>query len=66
MPLKRRCLVCGNLIYSGFYCSDCSMEMLRSRTAEEESLEEWLRENRIHRNGRTEVLENVGSLDDFS
>lgn len=65
MPLKRKCLVCGNLIFSGFYCVDCAIEMLRSRTSEDETLEEWLAENRVHRNGKSEEVENCGHLENY-
>ncbi len=65
MPSKRRCLVCGDLIFSGFYCVDCSVEMLRVRTIEDESLEEWLAENKVHRNGKSEASEKCRSLENY-
>ncbi len=65
MPPKRHCLICGTLIFSGFYCSDCSVELKRSRTSDEESLEEWIRNKSVQ---RTESGDSVGecvSLDNF-
>ncbi len=65
MPVKRRCLVCGTLIFSGFYCADCSMEMMRVRTLEDESLEEWLSDRRSPRNGSDEDSGKCRKLDSF-
>lgn len=65
MPVKRRCLVCGTLIFSGFYCADCSMEMLRVRTSDDQTLEEWLTENKVPRHEIGEIVEKCRKLDNF-
>lgn len=46
MSVKHHCLICGSLIFSGMYCSDCSREIMRVRTMDDESFEEWLSRNR--------------------
>lgn len=65
MPVKRRCLVCGTLIFSGFYCADCSMEMLRVRTLDDQTLEDWLAEKRAPRNETQEAAEKCKKLESF-
>ena len=42
MGAKHHCLICGDLIYGGMYCSTCSHEIGRSRTMDDESMEEWI------------------------
>ena len=49
MAAKHHCLICGILIYSGLYCSGCTREIIRARTYDDESFEEWLARNREFR-----------------
>ena len=42
MAVKHHCIICGTLIYSGMYCSGCSREIMRTRTLDDESLEDWI------------------------
>ncbi|WP_075057528.1 nucleotide-binding protein [Thermogymnomonas acidicola] len=49
MSAKHHCIICGTLIYSGLYCSTCNAEVTRSRTLDEESLEEWISRKRDER-----------------
>ncbi len=42
MSVKHHCIICGDLIYSGMYCSSCSREIGRARTFDEEGLEDWV------------------------
>lgn len=49
MQAKLHCIICGNLIYNGLYCSECQNEISRSRSVDDESLEEWLSNMRVGR-----------------
>jgi hypothetical protein len=49
MSMKHHCIICGNLIFNGLYCAGCSMEIIKARTADEESLEDWLSRKRDSR-----------------
>ncbi|MCL4332786.1 MAG: nucleotide-binding protein [Candidatus Thermoplasmatota archaeon] len=49
MSSKRHCIICSDLVYSGLFCSDCSAEIHRTRTIEEQSFDQWLMENRNQR-----------------
>lgn len=42
MAAKHHCIICGTLIYGGMYCSSCSREIMRARTMDEETLEDWI------------------------
>ena len=42
MAVKKHCIVCGTLVFTGFTCPDCQYQIFRSRTADDESLEDWL------------------------
>ena len=42
MGAKHHCLICGDLIYGGMYCSTCFREIGRSRTMDDETMEEWI------------------------
>lgn len=42
MAVKHHCIICGNLIFSGMYCSGCSREITRSRTLDDEPFEDWI------------------------
>lgn len=46
MAAKHHCLICGILIFSGLYCSGCTREMIRARTSDDETFEDWLSRNR--------------------
>lgn len=49
MTAKHHCIICTSLIFSGMYCSGCYREILRSRTIDDESFEEWLSKKREFR-----------------
>ncbi len=49
MSAKHHCIICTSLIFSGMYCSGCYMEILRSRTLDDESFEDWLSRRREFR-----------------
>lgn len=49
MTAKHHCIICTSLIYSGMYCSGCSREILRSRTIDDESFDDWLSRKREFR-----------------
>ncbi len=42
MAVKHHCIICGILIYGGMYCSSCSREIVRTRTLDDETLEDWI------------------------
>ncbi len=49
MQTKLHCIICGALIHNGLYCSECQNEINRSRSIDDEPLEEWLSNMRIGR-----------------
>lgn len=66
MTAKHHCLICTSLIYSGMYCSGCYREILRTRTIDDESFEEWLSRKREFRISFERMsVSNNSQLEDF-
>ncbi|HKJ96130.1 MAG TPA: hypothetical protein VJ944_00130 [Thermoplasmataceae archaeon] len=66
MTAKHHCLICTSLIYSGMYCSGCYREILRTRTTDDESFEEWLSRKREFRISFERMsVSNNSQLEDF-
>lgn len=65
MAVKHHCIICGYLIYSGMYCSGCSREIVRTRTVDDESLEDWIRKMRFNLSRTTHPLTDNVSLYSF-
>lgn len=65
MAVKHHCIICGNLIYSGMYCSTCSREIIRTRTMDDETLEDWITRVRFRVIRFTAPLYSNISLDSF-
>lgn len=65
MAVKHHCIICGTLIYSGMYCSSCSREIVRTRTLDEETLEDWITRIRFKVVRFTSGINNGTSLDNF-
>ncbi len=66
MTAKHHCLICTSLIFSGMYCSSCYREILRSRTLDDESFEEWLSRKREFRISYEKIFDsNYSQLEDF-
>ncbi|CAC11161.1 hypothetical protein [Thermoplasma acidophilum] len=64
MSQKIHCIICGSIIYSGLYCSDCLSEIQRSRTIDDESFEDWLARTRESSNVKPDDKECM-TLDSF-
>ncbi len=65
MAVKHHCIICGFLIYSGMYCSSCSREIVRTRTQDDETLEDWITRIRFKVVRFTSAGTNVKPLDNF-
>lgn len=66
MTAKHHCIICISLIFSGMYCSGCYREILRSRTMDDESFEDWLSRKREFRISYEKVaMSNNAQLEDF-
>ncbi len=66
MSVKHHCIICGDLIYSGMYCSSCSREIGRARTLDEEALEEWVDRTRSYKIIAMDYARSCMILDRFS
>lgn len=65
MAVKHHCIICGFLIYSGMYCSSCSREIVRTRTQDDETLEDWITRIRFKAVRFTYAGGNIKPLDNF-
>lgn len=65
MAVKHHCIICGTLIYSGMYCSSCSREIVRTRTLDDETLEDWITRIRFKFVKFTSVGSSIEPLDSF-
>ncbi|MGC8609668.1 MAG: nucleotide-binding protein [Thermoplasmata archaeon] len=65
MQTKLHCIICGTLIHNGLYCSECQNEISRSRSIDDEPLEEWLSNMRIGRSISYDDEEKNFTLDRF-
>ena len=66
MTANHHFLLFTSLIYSGMYCSGCYREILRTRTTDDESFEEWLSRKREFRISFERMsVSNNSQLEDF-
>ncbi len=65
MAAKHHCIICGTLIYGGMYCSSCSREIVRTRTLDDETLEDWISRIRFSTGRIKEGLKRNIALDSF-
>ena len=65
MAAKHHCIICGTLIFDGMYCSSCSREIMRSRTLDEETLEDWISRIRFSTVRLKDSLKRNIALDSF-
>jgi hypothetical protein len=66
MAAKHHCIICQDLIYSGIYCSECSSQIHRARSIEDEPLDEWLSNARSSRTRiYPDAKEGIRSIDEF-
>ncbi len=65
MAAKHHCIICGTLIFGGMYCSSCSREIMRSRTLDEETLEDWISRIRFSTVRLKDSLKRNIALDSF-
>ncbi len=65
MAAKHHCIICGTLIYGGMYCSSCSREIARTRTLDDETLEDWISRIRFSTDRIKEGLKRNIALDYF-
>ncbi len=49
MAAKHHCIICQDLIHSGLYCSECFNQIYRSRSEDDEPLDQWLSNARSNR-----------------
>ncbi|MHB8395658.1 MAG: nucleotide-binding protein [Thermoplasmataceae archaeon] len=64
MASKRHCVICSSLIFTGLFCSTCTVEIHRARTAEDQPFDEWLNSNRNQRRSGSDERNTV-RLDNF-